>query len=218
MVPVRCGMGASFLRQPLLPSRQPHARLCLARVWAWAASITCKTQRSGGVPHHRIPFQAASGSADQLITHGRPQLTACLPAWLGCLQGFMQPGNVQEDLFYHLTRSLQEVNRRWGDPLREHLRFLPVRDWLKGWVGRRLCGAALMLAGRPAWESIRFPASKGKGCQWEWMGRHVLQVGRGHGTGVSHWERVHAGLQLFLLINKWGVLYLRSGLEIRSLV
>ncbi len=44
-------------------------------------------------------------------------------------QGFLEPGNVQEDLFHHLTLGMEEVNRRWGDPLREHLPFLPARGW-----------------------------------------------------------------------------------------
>lgn len=43
------------------------------------------------------------------------------------LQGFMQPGgDLQGDIFHHLSKGLDEVNLRWGDPLRPYLFFLPV--------------------------------------------------------------------------------------------
>ena len=46
-------------------------------------------------------------------------------------QGFMKPGNAQQDLLYHLKRGMDEVNMRWGDPLRSYLIFLPVGGWVE---------------------------------------------------------------------------------------
>ncbi|GAB4816064.1 hypothetical protein N2152v2_003110 [Parachlorella kessleri] len=57
---------------------------------------------------------------------------------LAAMQGFMKPGNAQQDLLYHLKRGMDEVNMRWGDPLRGYLIFLPsVREGERHFAGFR---------------------------------------------------------------------------------